>query len=257
MAKGIVHPFKECTLAEQEASNFFTIIDKSLTLKVSSKVASEQESVNILTSGQSSSRDPGQSRLSSSTLLSKKSSHEHDGPQQRHSSRRQREDAPSDDEQQNLKRGRSKLERWTSNKDRDDITTSLKVKESTRNSKVLSSVVSEQDDQNGAVGSVEDQYPVAEESLCDMEMKDAATELPPGGRHVESDKVGDDRHLDAVEKLKKRSERFKTVMPSEKDSTTYRNVENEALLPTQHEITAESEVKPERPARRRRWGSNA
>ncbi|PIA45749.1 hypothetical protein AQUCO_01600179v1 [Aquilegia coerulea] len=222
--------------------------------KVSSKVASEQESVNILTSGQTGSRDPSQSRLSST--FSKKSSHEHDAQQQRHSSRRQREDAPSDEEQQNLKRGRSKLERWTSNKDRDDITTSLKVKESGRNSKVLSSVVSEQDDQNVAVGSVEDEYPVVEESPSDLEMKDAATELPPGGRHVESDKVGDDRHLDAVEKLKKRSERFKTVMPSEKDTTTYRNVESEALVSTQHEITAEAEVKPERPARRRRWGSN-
>ncbi|KAF9616556.1 hypothetical protein IFM89_030323 [Coptis chinensis] len=227
--------------------------------KVSSRAASEHESVNVPITGHTSSRDPGsQSRLSSSTTLSKKGSHDHDAPQQRHSSKKHREDAPSDDEQQNLKRGRSKLERWTSNKDRDDFANSLstsKAKESGRKNNDLSSIVSEQpDDQIVAVGSVEDQHPVGEEgSGHDLEMKDAGTEPLPGIRQVESDKVGDDRHLDTVAKLKKRSERFKTPMPTEKDTNTLKKVESEALVSIQSENVADAEVKPERPARKRRW----
>ncbi|PQM42048.1 FIP1[V]-like protein [Prunus yedoensis var. nudiflora] len=53
-------------------------------------------------------------------------------PQHRHSSKRHKEDASSDDEQQDLRRGRSKLERWTSHKERDfsiNSKSSLKLKE--------------------------------------------------------------------------------------------------------------------------------
>ncbi|KAF9614434.1 hypothetical protein IFM89_018579 [Coptis chinensis] len=116
-----------------------------------------------------------------------------------------------------------RLERWTSNKDRDEFANSLstsKAKESGKKNNDLSSIVSEQpDDQIVAVGSVEDEHPVGEEgSGHDLEMKDAGTKPLPGIRQVESDKVGDDRHLDTVANLKKRSERFKTPMPTEKDT---------------------------------------
>lgn len=63
----------------------------------------------------------------------------------------------------------------------------------------------------------------------------------------------DDRHLDTVEKLKKRSERFKLPMPKEKDAVAIKKMESEALPSAKNETPADSEVKPERPARKRRW----
>lgn len=72
----------------------------------------------------------------------------------------------------------------------------------------------------------------------------------------DTDKPKEERHLDTVEKLKKRSERFKLPMPGEKDVVAIKKVESEAPPSAKTETPAVAEVKPERPARKRRWTSN-
>jgi hypothetical protein len=59
----------------------------------------------------------------------------------------------------------------------------------------------------------------------------------------------DNRHLDTVERLKRRSERFKLPMPGEKETAPTRQADNEIT-------TGETKVKPERPPRKRRWTGN-
>lgn len=74
-----------------------------------------------------------------------------------------------------------------------------------------------------------------------------------------TDAKADDRHLDTVEKLKKRSERFKLPMPSEKDvAAAIKKMENEPLPCAKSDApaAADSEIKQERPARKRRWVSS-
>ncbi|KAK6942270.1 Pre-mRNA polyadenylation factor Fip1 domain, partial [Dillenia turbinata] len=153
-----------------------------------------------------------------------------------HSSKRHREDASSDDEQQDSRRGRSKLERWTSHKEKDyDInvksSSSLKAKEIERRIPEESAKTVEADG---------DRAP-AEKDGSGPEIKDTNA------------KQADDRHLDTVAKLKKRSERFKLPMPGEKETTptSKKEAEKPALPPLQNEMPAESEVKQERPARKR------
>ncbi|CAI0542471.1 unnamed protein product [Linum tenue] len=168
---------------------------------------------------------------------------------QRNSSKRAKEDASSDEEQPDSKKGRSKLERWTSHKE----------KEFNMNNKSAPSAKLKNGDKNDDGGpsekvqSVERQHPVVEE-------KDG------GGDNTENKdgdkKQLDDRHLETVEKLKKRSERFKLPLPLEKDgSTTVKKIETPDALPpmppvNKTEPVADAEVKPERPARRRRWVGN-
>ncbi|KAJ6958258.1 hypothetical protein NC653_040046 [Populus alba x Populus x berolinensis] len=177
---------------------------------------------------------------------------------QRNSSKRHKEDASSDDEQQDLRRGRSKLERWTSHKERDynisKSSASLKFKEIHRNS-------------NG--GSLQgsklpDELPKKVETV-EKRTKVETVEKPPVSEEkdfaevVNKDtdmKPSEDRHLDTVEKMKKRSERFKLPMPGEKDAPAIKKTENEALPSVKPETPADSEIKPERPPRKRRWISN-
>lgn len=66
----------------------------------------------------------------------------------------------------------------------------------------------------------------------------------------------EDRHLDTVAKLKKRSERFKLPMPSEKEAVAIKKMENETLPQVQTESRTDSVIKQERPARKRRWTGN-
>ncbi|KAJ6731762.1 FIP1[III]-LIKE PROTEIN [Salix purpurea] len=182
---------------------------------------------------------------------------------QRNSSKRHKEDASSDDEQQDLRRGRSKLERWTSHKERDynisKQSASLKFKETHRNSNGGSLEGSklpkkvETAEKHPKVETVEkhpkvetvEKHPVSEEKdVAEVENKDADM------------KPSEDQHLDTVEKLKKRSERFKLPMPGEKDVLAIKKMENEALPSVKPETPADSEIKPERPPRKRRWTSN-
>ncbi|KAA8535316.1 hypothetical protein F0562_030319 [Nyssa sinensis] len=167
-----------------------------------------------------------------------------------HSSRKHGEDAPSDDEQQDSRRGRSKLERWTSNKERDfSISTksssSLKVKEIDRYNNDGPSLTSKLPDESSqAVESIDNQHPLGDEKDGNPENKN------------DDVKPMEDKHLDTVAKLKKRSERFKLPMPSEKEAMAIKKMESEPLPSAQSETHADSEVKQERPARKRRWISN-
>jgi len=152
-------------------------------------------------------------------------------------------DLASDDESQHdSKRGRSKLERWTSHKER-DYSATANVQSSPSKAKEVE-------------GTTEDIVPIDE--LPRTEGNDVS-ELDPRGADggQTADRSGDDRdrHLDTVEKLKRRSERFKLPLPGEKDVALSKRSENDTQS-TQNEAPADSEVKPERPARKRRWTSS-
>lgn len=166
-------------------------------------------------------------------------------------SRKHREDASSEDEQHDSKRGRSKLERWTSHTERDysinsRSSSSLKLKEIDRKNNGASFEASKPPDESAKmVEAADSQQPLAEEKdASDLESKDVDT------------KPLEDRHLDTVEKLKKRSERFKLPMPSEKEALTIKKMESEVLPSSKSEAPADAEIKPERPPRKRRWISN-
>jgi hypothetical protein len=177
---------------------------------------------------------------------------------QLNSSKRLKKNASSDDEQQDSRKGRSKLERWTSHKERDynisKASASLKFKETDRNSNGGSLQGSKLSDElPKKVETVEKQAKIETvEKHCTGEEKDVAD-----AENKDTDtKPSEDRHLDTVEKLKKRSERFKLPMPSEKDAFSVKKMESEAVPSVKPETPADSEIKPERPPRKRRWISN-
>ncbi|KAL4318387.1 hypothetical protein GQ457_18G002760 [Hibiscus cannabinus] len=176
-----------------------------------------------------------------------KSDGKNENPVHYKSSRKCREDA-SDDEHQASKRGRSKLERWTSHKERDysinsKSSTSSMFKEIKKINDVEASESNKTPDEPGAsVEPAENHHPPSDnKNVGEPETRDADT------------RPSEDRHLDTVERLKKRSERFKLPMPKEKDSVAIKKMESEPLPSAKNETPAESEVKPERPARKRRW----
>ncbi|CAH8358740.1 unnamed protein product [Eruca vesicaria subsp. sativa] len=170
--------------------------------------------------------------------------HRSEIPQQPNATKRHKEDAASGDELQDTKRGRTKMERWASHKERDDAVT---VKASATSSKLQE----KEKGTNGRVsepvhGSIDKNRVVTEEkSGHDLAETKDKSEKGPG-----------DRHLDTVEKLKKRSERFKLPMPTEKDTTGVKKMESETLPSAKIEGHLDSEVKAERPARKRRWTSS-
>lgn len=180
-------------------------------------------------------------------------------PSRKHS----REDGSSDEELPESKRGRSKLERWTSHKERDfninkssSSSSSVKLKQmdthSSTGTTALTSKLPDQPSNNTA--EAKQHHP-------------SSNEKDPGSLDINNNdkKPIEDKHLDTVEKLKKRSERFKLPMPGEREqpsSTTIKKMENEPPPlpplppPAQNESRAESEIKAERPARKRRWTNN-
>ncbi|KAF7806513.1 FIP1[V]-like protein isoform X1 [Senna tora] len=168
-------------------------------------------------------------------------------------SRKHREELSSDDEQQDSRRGRSKLERWTSHKERDF----------NMSGKPLSSSKFKNFDKDNNGGSSEAGKPV-DESAKPVDTVDNQHHLSTEGKDsvdMESKDVDskglEDRHIDTVEKLKKRSERFKLPMPSEKEAITIKKLESEPLPSAKSENpVADSGVKQERPARKRRWISS-
>ncbi|XP_059637784.1 FIP1[V]-like protein [Cornus florida] len=183
--------------------------------------------------------------------ISEQGNGRHDIAMDHLSSGKHRQDASSDDEQQDSRRGRSKLERWTSHKERDfsintKSSSSLKVKAiDTYNSGASSFASKPPDVSSKTAESIDNQHPSGDE-------KDSNN---PENKHVDV-KQTEDKHLDTVAKLKKRSERFKLPMPSEKDAIAIKKMESEPLPSVQGETRAESEIKQERPARKRRWISN-
>lgn len=164
-------------------------------------------------------------------------------------SRKQQEDISSYDEQQDSHRGRSKLERWTSHKERDfniNKSSSLKFKDIEKDNNNRPSEAGKPADEPAKTVDVNNEHlPAAEaRDSADMENRDADT------------KEAGDRHLDTVERLKKRSERFKLPMPSEKEAIVIKKLESEPLPSVKSENPVDSEVKQERPARKRRWITN-
>ncbi|KAH6827480.1 hypothetical protein C2S53_005277 [Perilla frutescens var. hirtella] len=165
------------------------------------------------------------------------------------SSRKHREDALTDDEQPDSRTGRSKLERWTSHKERDFAMTptpssSLKKRDrDTHNNSGGSLVTGALEDPSEKI---EDKpQPLVDRKDCDPETNDNGT------------KAVKDRHLDTVAKLKKRSERFKLPMPVEKDAIAVKTTEESEPSPVgQTETHPDSEIKSERPPRKRRWTGN-
>ncbi|GFQ05458.1 fip1[v]-like protein [Phtheirospermum japonicum] len=164
---------------------------------------------------------------------------ENDTHASRQSSRKHGKEASSDDEQTtDSRRGRSKLERWTSHLERDFSSTKTLLSSSSKKSKHL------------------DTYNSGEAPLPSKKVeddKDASDET----NNANAKAMEDNTHMDTVEKLKKRSERFKLPMPSEKEALAIKKIVNEPLPSSaQTENHPDSEIKPERPARKRRWTGN-
>nr|GEV00963.1 hypothetical protein [Tanacetum cinerariifolium] len=152
----------------------------------------------------------------------------------RRSSKRHKENNTSEDEQEDSRKGRSKLERWTSHKEKDfslgiKASASVDIKET-------------------------DRYQDNGEPTKPQEIVESSKPLVEDMK-IDEPKPAEDKHLDTFEKLKKRSERFKLPMPSGKEILTIKKVENEPTPLVQPEPLPDSEVKPERPARKRRWTS--
>ncbi|XP_051148469.1 FIP1[V]-like protein [Andrographis paniculata] len=167
----------------------------------------------------------------------------------RQSSRRHREEHSSDEEQTGAKKGRSKLERWASHKEADFGTTSVstsslkKSKDVRSNNSLGASAGSKLPEEPSRKGEDKLQRPSADDKTTGVETNSAT-------------KAVDNKHLDTVAKLKKRSERFKLPMPSEKDAPSIKKIESEPLPSAQTENHQDSEIKSERPARKRRWTGN-
>ncbi|CAO2822517.1 unnamed protein product [Amaranthus hypochondriacus] len=177
-----------------------------------------------------------------------KSEQEHDIPLQ-NLAREGREDVSSDDEQQNSKRGRSKLERWTSHKERDynsySKSSSLKNKEIRK-------------DKHTGFGSSSGAH---DEAVKKVKAGDSNQPFAGGKEDGVLEGMGGDQrpmdchHLDTVEKLKRRSERFKLPLASEKDPPAIK-MDSESLPTSQKDMPTSVEVKQERPPRKRRWISS-
>ncbi|XP_057429218.1 FIP1[V]-like protein isoform X2 [Lotus japonicus] len=166
-------------------------------------------------------------------------------------SRKHQDGMSSDDEQHDSRRGRSKLERWTSHKERDfsigKSSSSLKFKVPEKDNDDGSSEAGKPVDESVKTVDVDNQHLSSAEAKesADLESRDADR------------KDSGDQRLDTVERLKKRSERFKLPMPSEKEAIVIKKLESEPLpSATQSETPVETEVKQERPARKRRWISS-
>ncbi|XP_042449544.1 FIP1[V]-like protein [Zingiber officinale] len=178
----------------------------------------------------------------SSTIVAKADPHhnKHEDTPHINSSRKQGDDEPaSDDENQSSRRGRSKLERWTSHKERDY--------DAFNNTQALSTLKENVED--NMVDSVQ------ADELTKNELNNITSELDvkgDAGQIVDKTIDDQDRHLDTVAKLKKRSERFKLPMPRDKDNGSNRKLDTEVQLHN-NEAGVDSEIKSERPARKRRW----
>ncbi|KAJ0266826.1 FIP1[V]-like protein [Hirschfeldia incana] len=187
----------------------------------------------------------GSSEVTGSKSKNEARNHRSEIPQQLNATKRHKEDASSGDELQDSKRGRTKLERWASHKESDDAVT---VKASSTSSKL-------QEKEKGTNGRVSEPVRCSIDKNRDVTEEKSGHDLPETKDRSEKGPQGD-RHLDTVEKLKKRSERFKLPMPTEKDTTGVKKMESETLPSAKIEGPVDSEVKAERPARKRRWTSS-
>ncbi|KAM7267337.1 hypothetical protein ACFE04_009503 [Oxalis oulophora] len=161
----------------------------------------------------------------------------------RNASRKQKEEGSSDDEQRDSRRGRSKFERWMSHKERDfsinsKSSTSLNIKEIDKNKNSASSEAGK----------------VIEEPMNLTEGVDIMNGLRIEKNDSETMPLPEEKPLDdTVEKLKKRSERFKLPISSDNNASS---AINEAFPPVKSEGPANADTKSERPPRKRRWVAN-
>ncbi|KAH9313977.1 hypothetical protein KI387_022604 [Taxus chinensis] len=226
--------------------------------KASDRSTEDQESGSVWT-GHADRRT--HNRIMSSELP--KRMHEHEGSDRNISKlKRLADDSVSEDEQG--RRGRSKLERWTSHKDKDDANVwhgdarknhkmPVNHEEPTARKEEETNVDSSFDPESKQKAGMEcPQSQEGEERITDQEDKEAISDEPAHvaeGTQTDTDKSGNRQHFEAVAKLEKRRERFKQPIQNEKDSQ--KKADNEILLENETD-----EVKQERPARKRRWGSN-
>lgn len=156
-----------------------------------------------------------------------------------HAVQMQEEKIASDEEcQQESRRGRSKLERWTSNKERDFSSTS-------NHATFSSSRAMEVNDNN-----------IDMAKSGEMKKAEITTDNKDPSVVQPSDKEESHRHLETVAKLKKRSERFKLPMPVE-DPVISKKSENEVSINKSETLAVvDMDIKQERPTRKRRWGNN-
>ncbi|KAL6534849.1 hypothetical protein OROGR_013524 [Orobanche gracilis] len=204
----------------------------------------EYESVVLVPSkGNQDERSGHISETANSGGRTKQTNFENDVLANRRSSRKHGEEDSSDDEQpSDSRRGRSKMERWTSShQERDSNITSISSPSSS-----LKKGKDFPDTHNGSVASLSS-FPSkkVEPSVDD---KDGSSET-----NNASAKAVDVKHMDTVEKLKKRSERFKLPMPSGKEALAIKKIVSEPLPSVQTENRLNSEIKHERPPRKRRW----
>jgi hypothetical protein len=162
---------------------------------------------------------------------------------QRHDSfvKQGEEEAMSDDENtEDSRRGRSKLERWTSHK---EIDYSTIANEATH---IFPSIKADVEPPTADASGKSDVPAIVGNS----ELKSSGD----NGQASEKTAEERERHLDTVERLKRRSERFKLPMPGEKEAPQNKKMDTEVQTTPQNESpAADTEVKPERPARKRRW----
>ncbi|GER44582.1 homolog of yeast FIP1 [Striga asiatica] len=152
------------------------------------------------------------------------------------------EEASSDEEQQSSsRRGRSKFERWTSHQERDPSISSSSFRKTNKDS----------DTQNSGSISL---IPLKAES--NNKPESSVDNKDSSAKPIVDDNNNNNKHMDTVEKLKKRSERFKLPMPSGKEAVAVKKMESEPLPSSQTEVCPDLEIKPERPARKRRWTGN-
>ncbi|WOL17692.1 FIP1[V]-like protein [Canna indica] len=177
----------------------------------------------------------------SSKTLSKKDPHRTHEQHETVSMRQSEADPASGDENNSSRKGgRSKLERWTSHQERD-----YNVNDNTK-----TTMTSKPKNNEGNNVDVEQADELAKAGL-----NSNTGELDgKGADEGHADKMEDehDRHLDTMAKLKRRSERFKLPMPVEKEIASNKMLESEVQL-SNNEVALDLEVKPERPARKRRW----
>ncbi|KAK3149493.1 hypothetical protein QOZ80_3AG0218180 [Eleusine coracana subsp. coracana] len=185
-------------------------------------------------SGKAETREASEHENSRNHATSKKSQN----PQHDTSSMKQVEaDTMSDDENdEDSRRGRSKLERWTSHK---EIEYNNVENETTETFLPIKADVQTSANEVGK----------SDATVGNSDIKGGAET----GQTSEKMAEERDRHLDTVERLKRRSERFKLPMPGEKEAPQSKKVDTEVQPPQNESFAADMEVKPERPARKRRW----
>lgn len=184
----------------------------------------------------------------------------------RHASKLKRvaaDDSASEDE--HVKRGRSKLERWASQKERDDANKwdndASKRQKTPVNHEESAAGKEEQTKMDWSVGTESKRKPGKErphsreqdDQTANQEGKEAVSNEPvhvADGTRSDADQSGNRQHFETVAKLEKRRERFKQPIPNEKENQ--KKAENETLLENETD-----EVKQERPARKRRWGGSS